>query len=114
MGLTITRENEGSDLLVLAKGPDEELGKIAGVDELAKRTTGTGHDEGGSVLLGQVALVDQARDDVRVDQVEVVVGSEDVGGDDGGEVASELLVVSTIAKMRYGKQDYYPCSLAIK
>jgi hypothetical protein len=92
----LTREDERGDLLVLAKGPDEELGKITRVDELTKGTTGTGHDEGGSVLLGQVALVDQTGDDVRVDQVEVIVGSKDVGRDDRGEVASELLVVGTI------------------
>ena len=52
--------------------------------------------EGGSVLLGQVALVDETRDDVAVLDGEVVVRAVDVGGDDGGEVAPVLLSVCAI------------------
>lgn len=49
--------------------------------------------------------MDQTGDDVRVNQVEVIVGSKDVGGDDRGEVASVLLVVGTVnEKAREEKQ----------
>lgn len=43
--------------------------------------------------------MDQTGDDVRVNQVEVVVRTKDVSGDDRGEVASELLVVSTMVDL---------------
>lgn len=48
--------------------------------------------------------MDQTGDDVRVDQVEVIVGSKDVGGDDRGEVTSVLLVVGAVNK-RQGRRD---------
>lgn len=46
-----------------------------------------------ALTLGQVHLVDQAGQHVAVLDVEVVVGPEDVGGDDGGEGAAVLLEV---------------------
>lgn len=49
--------------------------------------------------------MDQTRDDVRVDQVEVIVGSKDVGGDDRGEVASVLLVVGAVDKRQERRDD---------
>lgn len=47
-----------------------------------ERLAGAPAHEVGVVLLGQVALVDEAGDDVAVLKLVVVVGTEDVGGDD--------------------------------
>lgn len=49
--------------------------------------------------------MDQTGDDVRVDQVEVVMGSKDVGGDDRGEVASVLLVVGAVSDRENGERE---------
>jgi hypothetical protein len=48
------------------------------------------------LTLGQIALVGQTRQDVRVLEVIVVVGTKDVGGNDRGEVAAILLVVCLV------------------
>lgn len=42
----------------------------------------------------QIHLVDEPRQHVTVLDVEVIVGTKDVGGDDGGELTSVLLVIS--------------------
>lgn len=46
------------------------------------------------LTFGQVHLVDEPRQHVAVLDVEVVVGPEDVGGDDGGEAAAVLLEIT--------------------
>lgn len=46
------------------------------------------------LTFGQVHLVDEPRQHVAVLDVEVVVGPEDVGGDDGGEAAAVLLEIA--------------------
>jgi hypothetical protein len=46
--------------------------------------------------LGDQALVNETGDDVRVLEVVVVVGAENVCRDGGGEVATELLVVGAV------------------
>lgn len=46
-----------------------------------------------ALTLGQVHLVDQARQHVAILNVEVVVGPEDVGGDDSSEGTAVLLEV---------------------
>lgn len=43
-------ENDGADLVILAKRPDEELGEIPRVDELTQWATGAGDVEGRGVL----------------------------------------------------------------
>jgi hypothetical protein len=65
-------------------------------DELAQRSASAPYGQVGVVLLGQVALVDETRDDVAVLDGEVVVRAVDVGGDDGGEVAPVLLSVGAV------------------
>ena len=45
------------------------------------------------LTLGLVHLVDQARNDVAILHIEVVMRPIDVGGDDAGELAAVLLVV---------------------
>ena len=82
--------------MVLAHYPDGQLGQVEGVDELAEGGAGSPDGEGGAVLFGQVALVDEAGDDVAVLDGEVVVRAVDVGGDDGGEVAAILLGVGAV------------------
>ena len=94
--LLVDGEDDGLDLLVLAEHPDEELTEVDAVDELAERFAGAPDDEGLVVLLGEVALVDEAGDDVAALDVEGVVGAVDVGGDDGGELAAVLLVVEAV------------------
>lgn len=115
-----TRKNDGVDLVVLLELPDEELGEVARVDELAEGLASSRDDKRRVVLwcsakkanrrsayypacswardrtrrtLGQQALVHETWDDVTVLEGVVVVGSKDVGGDGGGEVAPELLIV---------------------
>jgi hypothetical protein len=51
-----------------------------------------------------VALVDEPRDDVRVLQVEVVVAAEDVGGDDGRELAAMLGCVEAVLQRGEGER----------
>lgn len=50
---------------------------------------------GNSFTFGQVTLVHQTRDHMAVFQVEIVVGAKDISGDDAGEHAAILLVVSS-------------------
>lgn len=47
-----------------------------------------------TLTFGQVDLVDEPRQDVAVLDVEVVVGPEDVGGNDGGEASAVLLGIT--------------------
>ena len=53
-----------------------------------------------ALTLGQVHLVDEARQYVAILDTEVVVGPEDVGGDDSGEGAAVLLEVGPAAAER--------------
>lgn len=53
-----------------------------------------------ALTLGQVHLVDEARQYVAVLDTEVVVGPKDVGGDDSGEGAAVLLEVGPAAAQR--------------
>jgi hypothetical protein len=46
----LTGKNDGLSLLVFTKSPDEELGEIAGVDELTERLASTTNDERSVVL----------------------------------------------------------------
>ena len=50
-----------------------------------------------ALTLGQVHLVDEARQYVAVLDTEVVVGPEDIGGDDSSEGAAMLLEVGSAA-----------------
>ena len=88
-----TRENDGSGLLVLAEGPDEEPGQILGENELAEGLAGARHDKVLALLLGQIELVDQTWDHMAVLKIKVVVGTIHIGGHNTGEVASILLIV---------------------
>jgi len=90
------RENDRLGFLVFTQDPDEELGKITRVDELTEGLASTTNNERSVVLLGQIALVGQTRQDVRVLEIIVVVGTKDVGGNDRGEVAAILLVVCLV------------------
>lgn len=56
------------------------------------------HSLGESALrtFGQVALVNQAWDNVTVLQVEIIVGAEDIGGYDTSEGRAVLLMVGSI------------------
>ena len=96
LGGLIDRECDGIGGVVLAHHPDGQFRQIEGVNELAEGSPGAPNREGGVVLLGQVALVDETRDDVAVLDGEVVVRAVDVGGDDGGEVAPVLLSVGAV------------------
>jgi len=96
LGGLIDGEGDGIGGVVVAHHPDGQFGQIEGVDELAEGSSGAPNGEGGVVLLGQVALVDEAGDDVAVLDGEVVVRAVDVGGDDGGEVAPVLLGVGAV------------------
>ena len=49
--------------------------------------------------LSQIALVDESRDHMAVLQVEVVVGTKDVGWYDAGEHAAILLVVGLVSNV---------------
>ena len=96
LGGLIDGECDGIGGVVLAHHPDGQFRQIEGVNELAEGSSGSPNREGGVVLLGQVALVDETRDDVAVLDGEVVVRAVDVGGDDGGEVAPVLLSVCAV------------------
>lgn len=47
--------------------------EIVRVDELTQRLTGAKHLKLGSISFRKVALVDEGRDDMRIDQMEIVV-----------------------------------------
>jgi len=51
--------------------------------------------------LSQVALVGQTRQDVRILKIVVIVGTVNVGRDDGGKVASVLLVVCLVLDINH-------------
>ena len=88
-----TRENDGSGLLVLAEGPDEEPGQILGENELAEGLASARYNKVLALLLGQIELVDQTWDHMAVLKIKVVVGTIHIGGHNAGEVASILLIV---------------------
>lgn len=58
-----TAENHRLHTFIVTEHPNEEFGKIARVDELAKRLAGTRNNERGSVLWGEelVSLVTLGR-----------------------------------------------------
>ena len=99
-----TRENDGSGLLVLAEGPDEEPGQILGENELAEGLASARHNKVLALLLGQVELVNQTWDHMAVLKIKVVVGTIHIGGHNTGEVASILLVVGP-AKEKVTKEE---------
>jgi hypothetical protein len=51
--------------------------------------------------LSQVALVGQTRQDMRILKIVVIVGSENIGRDDGSEVASVLLIVCLVLDINH-------------
>ena len=51
----------------------DNSGEIVRVDELAQGFAGTKHLKVGSISFREVALVDEGRDDMRIDQMEIVV-----------------------------------------
>jgi hypothetical protein len=55
--LLVDRENDGLDLLVLARRPDEELGQIERVDELTEGLPRSPDFKGLALLFSQVRLV---------------------------------------------------------
>jgi hypothetical protein len=44
-GEKLTRKNDGLNVIIVAQHPDEQLGEITRVDELAERFSGPGYDE---------------------------------------------------------------------
>lgn len=89
-------ENDWLWLIVRSHDPQEETGEIDGVDELSSSFASSPDGEGLVLLGADVELVDEAGDDVGLFEVEVVVRTEDVGGDDRGELAAVLLVVTLV------------------
>ena len=85
----ILNENKDCDLISTSFG-------IHGVDELPEGRAGAPDFEGRAVLLRQIALVDQARDDVAALDRVVVVGPVDVRGNDARKVTPVLVLVAPI------------------
>ena len=83
-------------LIVRSHDPQEESGKIDGVDELSSSFSSSPDGEGLVLLGADVELVDETGDDVGLFEVEVVVRTEDVGWDDRGKLAAVLLVVTLV------------------
>lgn len=52
-----------------------------------------------AILLGQVALVHESRNHMRVFQRIVVMRSKDIGWNDGGEMAAILLMVGPLKEI---------------
>ena len=89
-------QNDGRDLLVLTEHPHNQLSHIDVVDELAQRLARTPDTHRLAGLLGLVELVDQTGNDVATFNLVVIIRTVDVGGHDGGEVASVFLSIQTI------------------
>ena len=89
-------QDDGRDLLVLTEHPHNQLSHIDVVDELTQRLARTPDAHRLAGLLGLVELVDQTRNDVATFNLVVIVRTVDVGGHDGGEVASVLLSIQTV------------------
>mmetsp|Transcript_27371 Transcript_27371/g.43257 ORF Transcript_27371/g.43257 Transcript_27371/m.43257 type:complete len:295 (-) Transcript_27371:17-901(-) len=92
----VDAERDGIRRVVVTHDPHGELRQIERVNELPQGRAAAPNGEGRVVLLGDVAFVDESRDDVSVLDVEVVVGAVDVCGYDGGEVAAVLLGVGPV------------------
>lgn len=76
--VTLTAKNQRLDIVVLSHGPDHQPGEIPRVDELAEGLATSTDNEGLALLLGIVALVDEGGDNMRISEVVVVMGAEDV------------------------------------
>jgi len=63
---------------------------------LTEGSSGSPDGKGGIILLRIVALVDKTGDDVTVLDREIIIGSINIGGNDGGEVASVFFGVGTV------------------
>lgn len=87
-------QNDGVRLGVGPHDPHRQRTEVLVVDELAQGRAGAPNDERVAGLLGKVALVDEAGDDVPFLDVEVVILAIHVAGDDGGEVATVLVGVA--------------------
>ena len=94
-------EDDGVRLVVGPERPDHELCQVDGEDELAKGLATAPDFEGLSLLLAVETAMDQTGDDVGVLKVEVVVLSEDVCGDDSGEVAPVLGLVHAVLDVNH-------------
>ena len=89
-------EDDRLRVVVLAHDPHDESTQVLIVDELAQRLATTPHDEVLAALLRQVALVDEAGDDVAALDVEVVVLAVHVARDHRRELAAVLLGVAPV------------------
>jgi len=79
---------------------EDQAAKVKRVDELPQRRAGTRNSEGRFVLLRQPALVDQRGDDVRLLEMEVVVGTIDVGRHDAAPVV--VVGAAVVANLALG------------
>mmetsp|Transcript_22084 Transcript_22084/g.32060 ORF Transcript_22084/g.32060 Transcript_22084/m.32060 type:complete len:201 (+) Transcript_22084:182-784(+) len=86
----------GVCLLVGPHGPHGQLRQVYGVDELSQGLPTAPDGEVGVVTLCNVALVHQTRNDMSVLNAEVVMGPENVGGDDRREIAAIFIFVAPV------------------
>mmetsp|Transcript_1805 Transcript_1805/g.4462 ORF Transcript_1805/g.4462 Transcript_1805/m.4462 type:complete len:345 (-) Transcript_1805:75-1109(-) len=95
----VDADGDGGWVVVLAQHPDGQLGEILRVNELAQRRAAAPYCKRRSVLFRQVAFVNEAGDDMARLDVEIVMRSVNVGGDDGCEVASVLFCVRSVQRV---------------
>jgi hypothetical protein len=52
-----------------------------------------------TLTLGEITLVGQTRQDMRALEVIVIVGTKDVGRDNGSEITAKLIIIGTKKKV---------------
>ena len=87
--------------LILQAGPHHELRQVSGEYKLTEWLSAAPDGQVGSVLLGKVALVHQARRNVSVLDGVIIVRAEDVSGDYGEVVATMLFVVTSTENLNH-------------
>jgi len=96
-----TRQDDRIRFFVFAHRPDHQSREISREDELSQWFARAPDGEGFTLLLAQVSSVDQTRDDMAIIEMEVVIFTENIRRNDGGEVATVLSLVHTVLKVHH-------------
>jgi len=87
--------------LVFTHRPDHQTREIVGVDELSQRRARSPDGEGLTLLLAQVASVDESGNNMAVIEMKVVMLAKNIRRNDRGEVTAVLGLVHAVLDVHH-------------
>ena len=87
--------------MVFTHRPDHQTREIVGVDELSQRRARSPDGEGLTLLLAQVASVDESGNNMAVIEMKVVMLAKNIRRNDRGEVTAVLGLVHAVLDVHH-------------